>query len=45
MIRKLIKNEFSVKLSDVSVGRLLKKLGFSQQKTLHQAYQASTIPG
>lgn len=43
MIRKLIKNEFSVKLSDVSVGRLLKKLGFTPQKPLHKAYQKDEV--
>lgn len=39
MIRQVIKDEFSVKLSDVSVGRLLRKLGLSPQKPLHRAYQ------
>lgn len=39
MVRELILLEFQVKLSEVSVGRLLKKLGFTAQKPLHRAYQ------
>ena len=39
IVRELIKREFGVKLSVVSVGRLLKKLGFTVQKPLHRAYQ------
>lgn len=39
MIRKLIKDEFDVKLSEVSVGRLLRKMGLSAQKPLRKAYQ------
>jgi transposase len=39
MVRDLIKDLFSVKLSLVSVGRLLKKMGLSPQKPLHRAYQ------
>jgi len=39
MIRELIREEFNVKLSDVSVGRLLRKLGLSPQKPLRRAYQ------
>lgn len=39
MIRELIRDEFDVKLSDVSVGRLLRKLGLSPQKPLRKAYQ------
>ena len=39
MIRELIKDKFGVKLSEVSVGRLLKKLGLSPQRPLAQAYQ------
>ena len=38
-IRELIRDEFGVRLSDVSVGRLLKKLGLSPQKPLRRAYQ------
>lgn len=39
MIRELIRDEFDVKLSDVSVGRLLRKMGLSPQKPLRRAYQ------
>jgi len=39
MVRDLIRRQFDIKLSPVSVGRLLKKLGFTPQKPLHRAYQ------
>ena len=39
MVRELIRDKFSVKLTDVSVGRLLRKLGLSPQKPLRRAYQ------
>ena len=39
MVRDLIWDQFRVKLSLVSVGRLLKKMGLSPQKPLHRAYQ------
>ncbi len=39
MIREVIRDEFNVRLSDVSVGRLLRKLGLSPQKPLRRAYQ------
>ena len=39
MVRELIKDQFGVKLSTVSAGRLLKKMGLSPQKPLHRAYQ------
>jgi transposase len=39
MIRELIMEKFGLNLSEVSVGRLLKKLGFSPQKPLRRAYQ------
>jgi transposase len=39
MIRELIRREFKVRLSEVSVGRLLGKLGLSPQRPLHRAYQ------
>jgi transposase len=39
MIRELIREKFNVRVSEVSVGRLLKKLGLSPQKPLHRAYQ------
>jgi transposase len=39
MITRLIRNEFSLKLSESSVGRLLHQMGFSCQKPLYRAYQ------
>lgn len=39
MVREVIRREFDLNLSAVSVGRLLHKLGFSPQKPLHRAYQ------
>lgn len=39
MVRELIHREFNVKLSVVSVGRLLRKLGLSPQRPLWRAYQ------
>src|ERR671911_2503030 len=39
MIRELIRREFGVALSEVSVGRLLRKLGLSPQRPLYRAYQ------
>jgi transposase len=39
MIANLIKRQFNLKLSPVSVGRLLTQLGFSCQKPLYRAYQ------
>src|SRR5215207_8480562 len=39
MIRELIGREFGVRLSEVSVGRLLRKLGLSPQRPLYRAYQ------
>ena len=35
----VIRDRFSVRLSDVSVGRLLRKLGLTPQKPLRRAYQ------
>lgn len=39
MIREVIRDQFGVRLSDVSVGRLLRKMGLSPQKPLRRAYQ------
>jgi transposase len=39
MIAELIRREFGVTLSEVSVGRLLKTMGLSPQRPLHRAYQ------
>jgi transposase len=41
MVREVIRREFGVRLSVVSVGRLLRKLGLSPQRPLHRAYQQS----
>ncbi len=39
MVRQLIRSEFGIRMSDVSVGRLLRKLGLSPQRPLRRAYQ------
>lgn len=39
MIREVIRDKFGVRLSEVSVGRLLRKRGLSPQKPLRRAYQ------
>jgi transposase len=39
MVRQVIRREFRVALSVVSVGRLLKKMGLSAQRPLHRAYE------
>jgi transposase len=39
MVRELIKREFGVGLSEVSVGRLLRSLGLSPQRPVYRAYQ------
>src|ERR671934_424345 len=39
MVRELIRREFGVRLSEPSVGRLLRKLGLSPQRPLYRAYQ------
>jgi transposase len=39
MIRQLILKQFDVRLSEVSVGRLMKRLGFSPQRPLYRAWQ------
>jgi hypothetical protein len=43
MVRELIRREFNVKLSVVSVGRLLRKLGLSPQRPLWRAYQQNLV--
>ena len=43
MIRQVIRDEFNIKLSDVSVGRLLRKMGLSPQKPLRRAYQRDEV--
>ena len=39
MVREVIRREFGVALSAVSVGRLLRRLGLSPQRPLHRAYK------
>lgn len=39
MVTSLINKKFSLKLSESSVGRLLRQLGFTCQKPLYRAYQ------
>jgi len=39
IIRQLILTKFGVKLSEASVGRLMKRLGFSPQRPLYRAWQ------
>ena len=39
MVRQLIRDRFGVRLSEVSVGRLLKTLGFTPQRPLYRAWQ------
>ncbi|QOC23781.1 transposase [Wenzhouxiangella sp. AB-CW3] len=40
MIRRLIREQFDVKLSEVSVGRLLKRLGLTPQRPLYRCLAA-----
>jgi transposase len=39
MVRQVIRREFGVALSAVSVGRLLRTMGLSPQRPLHRAYE------
>lgn len=43
MVRELIRREFGIRLSAVSVGRLLRKLGLSPQRPLRRAYQQDEV--
>lgn len=43
MIRELIKREFGVRLSEVSVGRLLNKIGLSPQRPQRRAFQQDEL--
>jgi len=42
IIRDVIKQEFNIKMSEVSVWRTLKKLGLSPQRPLRRAYQQNS---
>ena len=42
MVREFIRREFNVRLSEVSVGRLLRKLGLTPQRPKRSAYQQSS---
>jgi len=39
MVRELIRERFGVRLSEVSVGRLLRRLGFTPQRPMYRAWQ------
>jgi transposase len=43
MIREVIRTRFKVRLSEVSVGRLMRTLGFTPQRPLHRAYQQDPV--
>lgn len=42
MVRELIRDKFGVRMSDVSVGRLLHKMGLSPRKPHRRAYEQDT---
>ena len=43
MIRVLIRQDFNVSLSEVSVGRLMKRLGYTPQCPLYRAWQQDPV--
>lgn len=43
IIREVIKSIFKVSLSEVSVGRLMKRLGFTPQRPLYRAWQQDPV--
>jgi len=43
IIRELLRRDFGVKLSEVSVGRLMKRLGFTPQRPLYRAWQQNPV--
>jgi transposase len=43
MIRELIRRLFGVNISEVSVGRLMKRLGFTPQRPLYRAWQQDKV--
>jgi transposase len=42
-IRELIRRDFNVRLSEVSVGRMMKRLGFTPQRPLYRAWQQDPV--
>jgi len=45
MVRELIRKHFNVRLSEVSVGRLLRKLRLSPERPLARAHQRDSASG
>lgn len=43
IIREVIRWQFGVRLSEVSVGRLMKRLGFTPQRPLYRAWQQDPV--
>lgn len=43
LIRRVIKDQFKVSLSEVSVGRLMRRLGFTPQRPLYRAWQQDPV--
>lgn len=43
IVRELLKQKYKIHLSEVSIGRLLKKLGLTRQKPLFRAYQQDPV--
>lgn len=43
MIREVIRREFDVRLSEVSVGRIMRTLGFTPQRPLKRAYEQNPV--
>lgn len=39
MLRELLRRDFGIKISEVSVGRLMKRIGFTPQRPLYRAWQ------
>lgn len=43
MIRELIRPQFNIRLSEVSVGRIMRTLGFSPQRPVKRAYEQNPV--
>ena len=39
IIREVLRRDFNIKISEVSVGRLMKRIGFTPQRPLYRAWQ------